>query len=510
MLNNLTNFFNIIKDKFVKKTLDPSDLIATGTRDHRYGGGYKPTAIEYADLRSQLQTEIGGLQSVSVDGVTITGNGTPGNPLIASASGTLYSNTLFVDVLRGNDSTAVIGNPNKPYASIAAALSVASTMGATSSNQVLIYVRRGFYNSIGTNFLVKYVDIYCEPGVYFKGNVTFKDSAPAVTSNFLGYAIFEGSSTNPFELNYSSTVNIEFDYMITTGRAFGFLPGVGETITANVKGNYIYSSTFGTAYGSTIRGNTNLVMNISRGIEAVHTVFYVASSHSGTVVINTPRIYLGTGNIYGGDAKNAIKLVSTTTTSDITINATLENRSAVYYAGAAQGMVSFYGACQGKFRLNGNILAGPQLSLNGNNTAGGYCTINGDTTSSWDYSIWMYGAGKFRFLDGTHALTQLSVGTAVGAVNETAEVYFYNCSFYNPIVNKDMYVINGTSAYTYMNGCTGEVLGGGSGYSINTTAGGGNIGVHGSRFNLPLSPSLTDLYSPTGLIVDANVKSLNF
>ena len=54
MLNNLTNFFNIIKEKFIKKTLDPSDLIAIGTKDYRYGGGYKPTAIKYEDLQLQV------------------------------------------------------------------------------------------------------------------------------------------------------------------------------------------------------------------------------------------------------------------------------------------------------------------------------------------------------------------------------------------------------------------------------------------------------------------------
>ena len=53
MLNNLTNFFNLITGRFVKKTLEPTDLIAVGTKDPRYGGGYKPTAIEFQDLQMQ-------------------------------------------------------------------------------------------------------------------------------------------------------------------------------------------------------------------------------------------------------------------------------------------------------------------------------------------------------------------------------------------------------------------------------------------------------------------------
>jgi len=119
-------------------------------------------------------------------------------------------------------------------------------------------------------------------------------------------------------------------------------------------------------------------------------------------------------------------------------------------------------------------------------------------------------SGKFRFLNGNHQLESTSVGTAIVATNNTAETYFYNCSFYNPIVNKDLFVINSLTCGLYIHECTGEVVGGGTGYSVNTIVAGGTVGIHSSRFNLGLNPALTDLYSPTGLIVDANVQSLNF
>jgi len=54
MLNNLTNFFNLIKARMIKTTLENADLIATGTRDTSYGGSYKPTAITYSDLKNQI------------------------------------------------------------------------------------------------------------------------------------------------------------------------------------------------------------------------------------------------------------------------------------------------------------------------------------------------------------------------------------------------------------------------------------------------------------------------
>ena len=57
MLNNLTNFFNIITGRMIKKVPAKDDLIALGTRDPRYGGGYKPTAITVKDFANSLDLD---------------------------------------------------------------------------------------------------------------------------------------------------------------------------------------------------------------------------------------------------------------------------------------------------------------------------------------------------------------------------------------------------------------------------------------------------------------------
>ena len=56
MLNNLTNFFNLIKSKRIKTELESEDLIAIGTRQSKSKGDYKPTAIKFEDLQAQLGT----------------------------------------------------------------------------------------------------------------------------------------------------------------------------------------------------------------------------------------------------------------------------------------------------------------------------------------------------------------------------------------------------------------------------------------------------------------------
>jgi hypothetical protein len=64
MLNNLTNFFNLIVGKRIKTQLEDSDLIAIGTKQSKSLGDYKPTAIQFKDLKTQLG---GGGGSTPVD-----------------------------------------------------------------------------------------------------------------------------------------------------------------------------------------------------------------------------------------------------------------------------------------------------------------------------------------------------------------------------------------------------------------------------------------------------------
>ncbi len=67
MLNNLTNFFNLIRGKRIKTKLEPEDLIAIGTRQSKSKGDYKPTAINFAELANQIGA--GGFSKVAVNGI---------------------------------------------------------------------------------------------------------------------------------------------------------------------------------------------------------------------------------------------------------------------------------------------------------------------------------------------------------------------------------------------------------------------------------------------------------
>lgn len=65
MLNNISNFFSLIRGRKIKKTLVPNDMIAIGVRDTSNRADYQPSAIFFKDLKDQL-------------GVTLTTNGLGG------------------------------------------------------------------------------------------------------------------------------------------------------------------------------------------------------------------------------------------------------------------------------------------------------------------------------------------------------------------------------------------------------------------------------------------------
>ena len=104
MLNNLTNFFNLITNGLIKKTAADTDLIALGTKNPRFGGGYRPTAITVEDFKSQL----GGDRLVAGDReVVLSENGSaaeltfdPGTAVIQTTGS---GSDLYIRTLTGDD-----------------------------------------------------------------------------------------------------------------------------------------------------------------------------------------------------------------------------------------------------------------------------------------------------------------------------------------------------------------------------------------------------------------------
>jgi hypothetical protein len=146
---DILNFISWIKGKRVVTTVDPTKtLIPLGIKDGRRDDEYLAGAITYDDLANQ----IGGLQTVTVDGVTITGNGTPGNPLVASGGGLEGTQYVFVQAN---------GTDTENATELQAAYTLATTMSPSATNRITIVAAPGNYN-FGTSAFVmdtQYIDL---------------------------------------------------------------------------------------------------------------------------------------------------------------------------------------------------------------------------------------------------------------------------------------------------------------------------------------------------------------
>lgn len=125
---------------------------------------------------------------VGNDGQVLTSQGV-GAPALwrdAPASPILTGNTVWVDIINGDDGTALVGRQDKPFATPAAAVAA-----ATAGN--LIHVRPGTYN-ITTTLAKNGVNWYLDDGVIFEnvtnGLAVFDDGGTAMTFDVTGYGQF--------------------------------------------------------------------------------------------------------------------------------------------------------------------------------------------------------------------------------------------------------------------------------------------------------------------------------
>lgn len=104
MLNNINNIQAILKEGMLRTDVNPLDLIVFAARDEKVDGDYRAAVMQFSDLIDDL----GGLTTVAVDGVTITGDGTVGNPLIAVAPTQSYTTLSGVFAQSGTSAPSIL------------------------------------------------------------------------------------------------------------------------------------------------------------------------------------------------------------------------------------------------------------------------------------------------------------------------------------------------------------------------------------------------------------------
>ena len=515
MLNNLTNFFNLITGRKIKTaaTIADSDLIVLGTKDPRFDGGYQPTAITYEELVNSIPIPVGGVQSVTggtANTIVQVNNTDPLNPII-QINGVKYSNVLFVDAI--NPSPTPLQNRFDLPFDIGGALVTANTLTPTATNRTLVYVRRGEYSNVAI-VLKNYTDWYCEAGVVFVNTVVY-DNVQTVDSRFLGKASFTGTGFNNWILRLqgaSTKAVFEFDEINCTRGAFE----TGNGASAVISGRKVYSESTVVAAGSTFRGSGNVTLNISEEFKSVHqTILF--KSLSGKVVVNCPKLAIGTGNYFGGNFKQIIQCAENNAGGTCTINGNLVNEDAGGFPGGISGIIGRYLSDNMTVIVNGNITAGDYWAIYGLGASAGSRTIvNGDAITN-HLITYTQNACTVVFRNGTLINTQTysgAVGFPVISIGTGSSVWVENCHMYSGGTGN----VNNSAFHKYSNAAnlnvyntvysgadaTGVFIYNGGALPVN------NARIHNCRSTKPLDVNVVDLLSPTGFIQDPNIVALNF
>lgn len=528
MLNNSFNFENLIATGKVITTPANTDLLTVNVRDPRYGGGYQPVAIQFDDFAAAIG---GGVQSVTglntdntdpanpviniaVDNATLTGDGTPGNPLSALGGSVNYANVFFVDSTNGNDSTGTQNNFTKPFSSVVNAAATANFMSPTSTDRALVYVRKGIYNNQIMSFYNN-VDIYCEPGVVFIGSSSLWDYGANVDSKFLGYAKFVNTSAVKIckTTGVSSKIYFECDEITAYGGTFEVQSGASLYFKARKVDADGYTF-LETGY---LRGSGNIVIEISEEYKSFGQHFKFVQ-FSGKAFITCPRMFLKDGGPHSANQKQVV-MCDANAGGEAVINGNMyADPARTTYYGGISAMITRWNDSWMTLRFNGGIFAENQLAINAQGTSGANRTIiSGDVRTNMQVA-YIGQSSRVVFRNGTlmnwnTEATSISSFSPILNINQSAVVFVENCHLHNLGTGgfDALWKMSTASSLNVYN----SVYSGQDAVGLfikNSVAGTpvNNVRLLNTRATKALDTNITDLLSPTGFVQDPNILSINF
>ena len=464
MLQNLTNFFNLIKSRKIKTELKDNDLIAVGTRDVTWGGSYQPTAITYQDLAAQIGST-GGISLSSAGGsYTLVNNGTAPSLAVKGLS-------AGSDISISSTATAITINNSKPDQTVV--LNEGIGIDVTGSYPNFTIVNTLPYNYTGV----------ITPPSQLASNVNTASDYLGITGT--GFLSDEASNYGGSWTNGSNQGTGFNPWVITTQSGTGtFLgdpasdgmgtAGIGTTafgLFASSGSNYVSASrTFTSALtvGQTLSFYWAINFDANGGNKGFDLkaggvlVFNANNNNSATIVSNLLAPYDIIDNGYGTDPM--LVTLTRTTSTQYTITITSRSGGPIYSApinsSLAINEVSFYCGAQGDGLGQRNLYFN-ELQI----TAGVLYKISVD-----ELGTLFSGSGGITAL--TNDVTASGTGSVVATIANDAVTYakMQNVSTNNRLLGRASAgagdveeIILGTGLS--LSGTTLNATGGGSGYT---------------------------------------------
>ena len=291
------------------------------------------------------------------------GNVTPLGSSTVSPENTWEIPTVaFVNPTTGDDLTAVIGNGNKPYATIAAAQAASS----------IVFLQPDEYEEVIA--LDSGKTYFSYPGVIFTTGGIVNTGGTLVGTKFLGYAKFFGNQNLIRLDNITLTdVVIEFDSAETTSGASGGCCFIDcdNPSTLTFKCNSLKDIYNGNAFGASFKGPITGTLDVAESIIGSYGVLALGFSgeylHNFTV--NCPRIVClnagGFGNL--DPYKQAVNYGGTEAGYKTIINGNIYHEVVGVFVpitlGNASGCVVARYSGGGTLEINGNIIGGYQRGI---------------------------------------------------------------------------------------------------------------------------------------------------
>ena len=416
----------------------------------------------------------------------------------------------YVDPAKGSDTTGVVDRVDKPFLTVAKAISgLTSSYSFSTSDPGLVYLKKGLYTN--TVYLKNNIDFYCEPDVIFSQN-GFTDINEVVNTSIYGFAKFVGTNTNLVPLDVTNASNIEFNFSVIDNQnvVLKVTNTTGKS-TVKLKGNSIKcKSGFSKAIliGSNA-GNVDVYsdvkIDVSEKIIGAYNTINVSNKFIGTLEVNAASIECNSDLNTNGpviDLQHALLVKSAS--ASVKINADLIENSSSNAGGfnaavsICSGTVSIIGnisglECPGVYLYKENLLDTANISISGNIISKKEAIINE--------------GGKLNFKVNNSLIKTSGLGTNPYAININAasmsSTYLYNTQIYNSLENSGSILISATesnlriyNSFGYSPGTSGKFI-----YCSATAS----VSIHNTRSNKDNSDNVEDLFTPSGFIYDQNL-----
>ena len=451
-----------------------------------------------------------GLQYTADYSATFVNNSLITKQYVDSQLGNTFTTyrTAYVDPSKGSDITGLVDRVDKPFATVAKAISgLTSSYTLVAGDTGLVYLRKGSY--IDPVYLYNHLNFYCEPDVIFSQN-GFTDVNGAVSSSIFGYAQFVGIDVTliPLDVTKSSNINFEFSRIENQSVVLKVTNIIG-TSNVNMKGDFI--SCKADASNTILIGSnlgdadvsSNVKINVVEKIKSAYNTIKVTEKFYGTLEVNTPLVECNSDfNINGPQIDLQHALLVRSASASVRINADLFESSSTNGGGINSAVYINAGTVS----IFGNISGGecPGLYLGDSATAN--VSVTGDIISRKESII--NESNNTHFKVNNSFIKTEGLGTSTYSIHINAgsmsSTYLYNTRIYNSLENSSAVLMTSTSSTFGIYNSIAYMVGTSSGNFI-YCAGTVSVGMHNTRSNKDNSDNVEDHFTPSGFIYDQNL-----